>query len=261
MQESYFRSSRRAFTLIELLVVIAIIAILAAMLLPALAAAKQKAQRLQCVNNNKQIGVAMTMYASDNTDHMAYPNWNPPWVPGWLYTPYNGSVPNPYAAPFNTNATAAWQGGQLWSFIQNLGIYRCPNDVKTNSPDILSAGGRVNKLSTYVWNGAVCGYGAVANNLTYKLGQFRPDAFLSWEPTAHDVDPVNAPNLGDGYNDASSSPEPPDYGLGIRHGKVGGIILSFDGHIEFMKSKAWFGEGNLPVANRMFCVPGSATGH
>lgn len=93
--ELTMNTRRTGFTLIELLVVIAIIAILAAMLLPALSKAKQRAQGITCMNDNKQLCLAWIMYASDfnetlaiNSDPHVYGSSkfpaNPPGGPSWV---------------------------------------------------------------------------------------------------------------------------------------------------------------------------------
>ena len=79
MKDLARRSALFAFTLIELLVVVAIIAILAAMLLPALSAAREKARRANCMNNLKQIGMALTSYTGDYAGYLpSDPAWGSP---------------------------------------------------------------------------------------------------------------------------------------------------------------------------------------
>ncbi len=125
-----FRKTR-GFTLIELLVVIAIIAILAAILFPVFLSAKAKSREIKCISNNKQIGLAVLMYADDNGGAGPHESW-------WVELPVGPDghlLPGVSMNPYTTNLKLT--SGPMWKYIRNgqanSSILKCTSAMPDSS--------------------------------------------------------------------------------------------------------------------------------
>ena len=239
------------FTLIELLVVIAIIAILAALLFPSLARAKAKARGILCLNNQRQLSLAWTMYVHDNNDVLPYASEDPVNPVTYGYAWVVGTM------DFDPNNRANWdpdvgvKKSILWPYCGNqLSIWKCPSDhseVVVNR--VTRTRVRTVSMNLYLggWGGTAGGWGpAVSRYQIYMRANelIDPGPARTFVFTDMREDSIDMGNFA--VNMAGWPDKPNLQGFwdlpGFYHNRSGSYVFA-DGHSEF---KHWVDPRTTP---------------
>jgi type II secretory pathway pseudopilin PulG len=249
----------RAFTLTDLLVVLATLAILAALILPALARSGDNGMRTVCLNNLRQLGMALNMYTGENQDYLPWPNWgtpgdsDPAYPPGWLY----GKDPNnpndlfhATVSDWTTLRVDDLATGTYWQYLHSADVFICPVFgsivVGTGPRSPFNWQSYRNKLSTYCMNGASCFFpgtdGTSANLFHYRTAKasqvWSPLCIIQWEPSG-------VSGVGGGYNDGANYPDPTEGVSGLH--VTGAPVLTVGGSSRFMSFADFTAEMNHPL--------------
>jgi len=251
------------------MVVLGTLVILALLLVPALVRTDDNGTRMVCLHNLRQMGMAENMYAGDNRDYFAQPNWDggsPGSPQGWLYTVTNGAIPDPVDnGLWAMNPVSAWCTGAWFQYVQNQKYYLCPVDIESKTYTTPTAsGGRANKLCSYVMNGAVNGFQSFNYQLPCKITDvWSPACYLLWEPDE------NANGQGNpgafAYNDGANFPNNGE-GIGRLHSANSGNMLCVGGNADFVtlqvfESQTVIGSGMGPGGKTLaWWYPGAGNG-
>lgn len=221
-------------TLVELLVVVGIIATLIAILLPAMVRGRELSIRVQCQSNLRQIVGACLAYASENHNYLPSPNWSANdsvyTAAGWLYL------------PGQTFTADTVKTGVIWPWLKSESVYKCRLD---NGP---YPAGSTHIMTSYVMNGAVCGYGYAGAIPSFKVQRFRPDAILLWEGDG-------SSNIGTGFNDGANFPSE---GTTARHNH-GSSVAAVDGHVDWFTATI-YKRVLAQTPGALWCNPASSNG-
>ncbi len=264
----------------ELSAVIVVTALLGLIFVAILRITNKRAACTACTNNLGRLAQASSLYAKDNRDYLALPNWGNGPQRGWLYSSTNSVPPDPGpGGAYAGNQIAAYKTGLWFQYIRDPRNYLCPLDAQSAGyrgrvdgmevrvkafvknprkgfPVAARVITRQQRLSSYLMNGAVCGF--VETNPPARISAvWNSRCFLLWEPEDSSHGTIFS---GFFYNDGAVYPDHGE-GLGDVHRQRGGFIVTVGGSLSFSSCSNFQTEAEAKGKSLAWWSPFSDDGH